>query len=69
MYQFVIPNMSCSGCARSVTKALQGVDASAEIDANFAKHQVRVDSPADEALLRAALEAAGYPAIETNPAA
>ena len=32
MYQFTIPNMACGGCAKSVTKALQGVDATAKVE-------------------------------------
>ena len=62
MYQFTIPNMACGGCARSVTKALQGVDANAKVEADLSAHKVSVESPADEAALRAALNAAGYPA-------
>ena len=62
MHQFTIPNMACGGCARSVTKALQEIDAGAVVDADPATHTVRVTSPADEAALRAALAAAGYPA-------
>ncbi|MCM5553922.1 heavy-metal-associated domain-containing protein [Pleomorphomonas sp. NRK KF1] len=62
MYQFTIPNMACGGCARSVTKALQGVDADAKIEADPTVHRVSVESPASEAALRAALTAAGYPA-------
>ena len=62
MYQFTIPNMACGGCARSVTKALQGVDADAKVEADLAAHTISVESPASEAALRAALTAAGYPA-------
>ncbi len=67
MHQFTIPNMTCGGCARSVTKALQGVDASAVVDADPASHLVRVQSSAGEAALKAALTAAGYPA-QAQPA-
>lgn len=62
MYQFTIPNMACGGCARSVTKALQGVDTDAKVEADLAAHRINVESPASEAALRAALTAAGYPA-------
>ncbi len=62
MYQFTIPNMACGGCARSVTKALQGVDADTKVEADLAAHRISVESPASEAALRAALTAAGYPA-------
>lgn len=69
MYLFNIPKMTCGGCAMSVTKALQGVDAKARIDTNPAKREVSVESSVDEATLRAALRQAGYPADEKLPAA
>ena len=62
MYQFTIPNMACGGCARSVTKALQGVDADTKVEADLAAHTICVESPASETALRDALTAAGYPA-------
>ena len=31
--QFHIENMTCGGCARSVTKAIQSVDPTAEVNA------------------------------------
>ncbi|ACL62902.1 heavy-metal-associated domain-containing protein [Methylobacterium nodulans] len=69
MYHFNIPDMTCGGCARSVTKALQSVDANARIDTDPAKREVRVESSADEAAFRAVLMQAGYPADEKLPAA
>ena len=32
MHRFYIPNMTCGGCARSVTKALLSVDPQARIE-------------------------------------
>ncbi|MBN9491057.1 MULTISPECIES: heavy-metal-associated domain-containing protein [Pannonibacter] len=62
MYQFNIPNMTCGGCAKSVTKALQSVDAGARIETDPAKREVRVETSATEADLREVLAEAGYPA-------
>ena len=62
MLRFDIPNMTCGGCANSVTKALQTVDSKALVSADPAKRQVVIDTSASEASLRAALEEAGYPA-------
>ena len=68
MYLFTVPNMTCGGCAKSVTKALQIVDAAAKIETDPPKREVRVESSATEADLRAVLTEAGYPA-EGAPAA
>ena len=66
MLRFTVPNMTCGGCAKSVTRALQSVDAGARIETDPAKREVLVETRIAESALRAALEEAGYPA---NPAA
>jgi copper chaperone len=68
MFLFTVPNMTCGGCAKSVTKALQSVDADAKIETDPPKHEVRVQTPASEAALRVVLSEAGYP-VEDRPAA
>ena len=68
MYLFTVPNMTCGSCAKSVTKALQSVDAAAKIETDPLKREVRVESSVAEADLRAVLTEAGYPA-EDAPAA
>jgi copper chaperone len=61
MYLFTVPNMTCGGCAKSVTKALQSVDAGAKIETDPPNRKVRIQSSATEADLRAVLSEAGYP--------
>lgn len=61
MYHFNIPNMTCGGCAKSVTKALLSVDPQARIETDPPTREVRVDSSADESALLAVLSEAGYP--------
>jgi copper chaperone len=68
MYLFTVPNMTCGGCAKSVTKALQSVDADAKIETDPPAREVRVQTSASEAALRAVLSEAGYP-VEDEPAA
>ncbi|MFU0506364.1 heavy-metal-associated domain-containing protein [Pseudaminobacter sp. NGMCC 1.201702] len=68
MYLFNVPNMTCGGCAKSVTKALQSVDASAKIETDPSRREVRVQSSATEADFRAVLSEAGYP-VDDKPAA
>lgn len=60
--QFHIENMTCSGCARSATRAIQSVDAAAVIKADPVNRTVEVDSSAPRAEIAAALAEAGYPA-------
>lgn len=62
MLRFRVPNMTCGGCARSVTKALQTVDAAARIETDPARREIRIETNVDESMLRVALEKAGYPA-------
>lgn len=63
MYLFNIPNMTCGGCARSVTKAIQSVDPDAAIEINASVRSVKVETKASAANLQTVLEKAGYPAI------
>ena len=58
--QFHIQNMTCGGCARSVTKAIQSVDPAAEVKADPASHKVDVTSTAPRERLVAALSEVGY---------
>jgi len=62
MLRFRVPNMTCGGCAKSVTKALQSVDPTARIETDPAAREVRIDTSADEQALLCVLEEAGYPA-------
>lgn len=61
MIRFYIPNMTCGGCANSVTKALLSVDPQAHIQANPPAREVMVDSVLDESAFLTALSEAGYP--------
>lgn len=61
MQQFRIDNMVCGGCARSVTKAVQSVDANAKVVADPPNRRVEVESSASRELLESALREAGFP--------
>ena len=61
MHRFHIPNMTCGGCAKSVTKALLSVDPQARIETDPPAREVRVDSAMDESAFLVVLHAAGYP--------
>ncbi len=61
MLRLHIPNMTCGGCAKSVTRALLSVDPQARIETNPPTREVQVDSEFDESAFLAALSKAGYP--------
>ncbi len=56
-----LPDMTCGGCAKAVTKAVQKLDPAAVVDADPPRHAARITTTAREADLREALAAAGFP--------
>jgi copper chaperone len=60
--QLHIENMTCGGCVRSVTKAIQSVDAGAVVSADPESHKVEVTTSAPRAAIEAVLADVGYPA-------
>lgn len=64
--QFHIENMTCGGCARSVTKAIQSVDPAAGVETDPATRKVVVTSTRPRTEFEAELAEAGYPAAQTG---
>lgn len=62
-----IENMTCGGCAKSVTKAIQTVDPGARVETNPEARMVKVETTASFAALQQVLDEAGYPAIAKAP--
>ena len=60
--QFHIENMTCSGCARSVTRAIQSVDKAAVVNADPENRKIEVETSAARTEIEAVLAEAGYPA-------
>lgn len=60
--QFHIENMTCGGCVRGVTKAIQSVDPQAEINADPPTRKLEVNTSASREQIEAALLDAGFPA-------
>jgi copper chaperone len=60
--RFYIQNMTCGGCARSVTKAIQSVDPQARVTADPPNRTIEVASSRPRAELESALARAGHPA-------
>ena len=61
--RFHIPNMSCGGCARSVTRAIQSVDADAHIVIEQSRREVELTSDLPRDRFASALAAAGFPVV------
>ncbi|OCP19222.1 MULTISPECIES: heavy-metal-associated domain-containing protein [unclassified Ensifer] len=64
-----IENMTCGGCAKSVTRAIQSVDPNAKIETNPAARTVKVETTATSAALQRVLGEAGYPATANGTGA
>ena len=60
--QFHVENMTCGGCARGVTKAIQSVDPGAEVKADPDSRKVEVTSAAPREALAQAIRNAGFEA-------
>ena len=61
--KFHIENMTCGGCVRGVTKAIQGVDPNAEIQADPPSRKLEVNTSATQEQIEAALHDAGFPPV------
>ena len=62
MHVFHVPNLTCGGCAKAVTSAIQKLDPEARVDVDVGRREVRAETAASEDALLRALEARGYPA-------
>jgi copper chaperone len=70
MLRFIIPSMTCGGCAKAVTRIVQSVTGpGTTVDIDLATHEVRVGAGTDQApALLGALAKGGYPAERRDEA-
>jgi copper chaperone len=61
MYEFDVQDMTCGGCAASVTRAVQRLDAGAKVDVDLAAKKVKVESGRTLDEVRGAIADAGFP--------
>ena len=61
MFYFHIPNLTCGGCAKTVTRILHGVDPQARVETDPPRREARVESTLDKHAFLEALSDAGYP--------
>lgn len=60
MVELTVGGMRCGPCARAVTEAVRSVDPVAGVEIDLESKRVSIDSDADIASIRAAIEGAGY---------
>lgn len=58
--EFTVPNMACSACGDTITKAIQALDPSALVQTDPKTKQVRVDTSTAEPAVKQAITDAGY---------
>ena len=58
--QFKVPNMACSACGETITKAVQAVDSTATVQADPKTKLVNIETQISEVAVKEAIEAAGY---------
>lgn len=63
MYELIVEGMTCGGCAASVKRALQALDAKADVNVDLPAKQVKVTTTAQLADVKAAVEDAGYDVV------
>ncbi len=68
MYRLQVPKLHCGGCAGRVTRAIHGVDPTAPVIPDLERREIAIETSAHEPAVRAALEKAGYPAVEGKAA-
>jgi copper chaperone len=58
--QLTVPNMACSACSDTITKAIQAIDPTATVQADTKTKQVNIETQAAETAIKQAIIDAGY---------
>ncbi|TFI55748.1 copper chaperone [Mastigocladus laminosus UU774] len=58
--QLTVPNMACSACSETITKAIQAVDSAAMVQTDPNTKLVTIETQASETEIKEAVTAAGY---------
>lgn len=70
MISFQVNDMHCGHCVRSITQAVNGLDAAARLQFDLGRHQVHIASAAaDAAPLAEAIRTAGFSPAAIGPPA
>lgn len=58
--EFTVPNMACSACGDTITRAVKAIDPAATVQADTKTKQVNVETKAAETAIKQAITDAGY---------
>lgn len=58
--QLTVPNMACSACGETITKAIQAIDPTADVQTDPKTKLVTIETQASQASVAEAITAAGY---------
>jgi copper chaperone len=58
--QLTVPNMACSACGETITKAVKAIDSRATVQTNPKTKLVKIETQASEAAVKQAITTAGY---------
>ncbi len=58
--QLKVPNMACSACGETITKAIRAVDPTATVQTDPKTKLVSIEIQASQAAVKEAITAAGY---------
>ena len=58
--QLTVPNMACSACSDTITKAIKAIDPAATVQADTKTKQVNIETQATETAIKQAITNAGY---------
>lgn len=58
--QLKVPNMACSACGDTITKAIKAVDATATVTADPKNKLVSIETDVSKAVVKQAISDAGY---------
>jgi copper chaperone len=63
MHTLFLTGMTCGGCTKAVTKAIQLQDAEAKVQVDLATQRVEIESRLDREALISIVTNAGFPAV------
>ena len=58
--RLTVPDMACSACSDTITKAIKAIDPTATVQADTKTKQVNVETQAPETAIKQAITDAGY---------
>jgi len=63
MHTLFVTGMTCGGCTKAVTRAIQMQDAKATVQVDLATQKVEIESRLDREVLITIVTNAGFPAV------